>query len=139
MKPQKFFKRFKKEESKSTPLKFPHISRLFPAVSLKLIVTFILSLLLLAVVARESVIMYKQFKVLQTAQEKREKMLSDVTYWKGVVAKRKDYRDGYFQLAVLEYQLEEKEKANQYLQKTLELDPNFAEGRRLEEVIRNKQ
>ena len=86
-------------------------------------------------VARESVVIYQEFKTMEIAQQKREKLLSDVAYWESVVAKRKDYRDGYFQLAVLEYRLGDKEKANAYLQEVLKLDPNFEEGRKLEKVL----
>ncbi len=124
-----------KNEKKSY---FPSISRFIPAVSTKLIIIFIISLLLLAAVVREGMIVQGQFKTMQIAEQKRETLLSDIAYWQSIVAKRTDYRDGYFQLAVLEYQLGDKQKASAYVQKTLTLDPNFTEGRKLERVLNNK-
>ena len=59
-------------------------------------------------------------------------------YWQGIVSKYKDYRDGYFQLAVLEYQLGNIQKAKLHLDEVLKLDPNFEKGRELGKVLSSK-
>jgi len=56
--------------------------------------------------------------------------------WEKIVAERPDYRDGYLQLALLHYKLYENKKADEYLQKALELDPNFEPARELERILK---
>lgn len=58
-----------------------------------------------------------------------------IEYWEKIVAEKPDYRDGYLQLAILHYKLYENEKAKEYLQKALELDPNFQPARELEKIL----
>jgi tetratricopeptide (TPR) repeat protein len=70
------------------------------------------------------------------AEMERASLEKQVAYWEGIVRKYNDYRDGYFTLAVLEYELGDQAKAKQYLGKTLVLDPNFAPGRELEQKLR---
>ena len=56
----------------------------------------------------------------------------------GIIKTYPNYRDGYFRLATLEYELGNRNKAKEYVQKALELDPNFEEGRRLERMFLEK-
>lgn len=85
------------------------------------------------------------FDLLNNVQNKiqldtqRQKILAQINYWKEITNKYKGYRDGYFQLAVLEYRLNNVEDVNMYLQKALALDPNFREGRELEQILRNRR
>lgn len=136
-KPRKFIKRSKeilsvKNNFKETfkPFKFPNISRIFP-VLLWSWVTFILFL----IVILAGVDFYQNYKKNEELLIQREETLERINYWQGVVLKYKDYRDGYFQLAVLEYNLQNFEKAKAHLQKVFELDPNFEEGRELEKLL----
>ncbi|MBI2032276.1 MAG: hypothetical protein HYT09_01380 [Candidatus Levybacteria bacterium] len=69
--------------------------------------------------------------------EKKEKLIEERIFWENVVKKYPDYRDGYFNLAILEYRLQDFNKTEEYLNKALRLDPNFDEARRLKEEIRN--
>lgn len=55
--------------------------------------------------------------------------------WEKIVAEKPNYRDGYLKLALLYYKLYENEKAREYLQKALELDPNFKPARKLEKIL----
>jgi len=66
---------------------------------------------------------------------KYEKLAGEISYWKSVVSKYKDYRDGYFRLALLEHQLNNDAQAQEYLNKALKLDPNFEEGRKFQELL----
>ncbi len=79
---------------------------------------------------------YADYQKQQAVLQERQKLLQDVTHWEGVVEKYKGYRDGYFQLAVLEYKLGDRGKATMYLQKALELDPNFEAGKKLDKLLR---
>lgn len=61
----------------------------------------------------------------QKAEAERVKIFSEIKFWENTVQKYKGYRDAYFKLALLEYKIGNLEKSNYYLQKTLEIDPNF--------------
>lgn len=58
-----------------------------------------------------------------------------IKYWEGIVSEKPDYRDGFIQLALLHYKLYQNEKAKEYLQKALELDPNFKPAREMEKIL----
>lgn len=58
-----------------------------------------------------------------------------IKYWEQIISEKPDYRDGYLQLALLHYKLYENEKAKEYLQKALELDPNFEPAREIEKML----
>lgn len=68
-------------------------------------------------------------------EAKRVHIEKQVEYWQGVVKRYPDYRDGYFTLALLEYQLKNYEKVNAYLSKVFAIDPNFEPGRELQDKI----
>jgi len=58
-----------------------------------------------------------------------------ITLWEKIVAEKSNYRDGYLQLALLNYKIYENQKAIESLKKALEIDPNFAEARKLEKLL----
>lgn len=59
-----------------------------------------------------------------------------ISAWEKIVEEKPNYRDGYLQLAILHYKLYENDKAKEYLNKALDLDPNYEPARELEEIIR---
>ena len=65
------------------------------------------------------------------------KVQNELIFWQKEVGKMPNYRDAYFKLALLNYQLKDFDKANEYLKKTLSLDPNFEKGRELEKLLSN--
>lgn len=58
----------------------------------------------------------------------------DMKLWESIAAKYPRYRDAYFQAAVLAYRLGENDKEKMYLEKTLEIDPNYLPARSLEKL-----
>lgn len=62
-------------------------------------------------------------------------LLSQQKYWQDLVEKDKGYRDGYFMLAVLQYQLKDMKNAQQNIEKVLTIDPNFSPAIDLQKVI----
>jgi len=73
---------------------------------------------------------------LSLASLKQQKNLSDpkdikklIHFWEKIVAEKTDYRDGYLQLAILNYKIQE------YLKKALIVDPNFEPALELEKII----
>ncbi len=84
----------------------------------------------------------------QTVQELGElwqkKLYSDpkeirklILVWEEIIMEKPNYRDAYLQLAYLHYKLFENEKAKKYLQKAIELDPNYEPVRKLEKILNN--
>ena len=71
-----------------------------------------------------------------------EKHLSDpediqklIVFWEKIVVEKPGYRDGYLQLAVLNYKLWQNEKAQAYLKKALLVDPNFEATLKLKQLV----
>lgn len=58
-----------------------------------------------------------------------------ITAWEKIVEEKPGYRDGYLQLAYLHYKLYENEKAKEYLEKAIELDPNYEPTREMEKFL----
>lgn len=109
--------------------------RIYRIITDKLFWVSVVSTVLLVLVSYIAFNTYIKFNELQKLTKERERIILEINHWEKVVADYKDYRDAYFRLAVLEYQLGESEKSKKYLDKALELDPNFEKGRELEEII----
>lgn len=72
----------------------------------------------------------------QEIKAKRGSIEKELAFWRNQLNKYKDARDIYFRIAALEYELGDKEAARGDLQKVLEIDPNFKEGREMEKQIK---
>jgi len=79
--------------------------------------------------------LYINYQNKQKIDLERQEIISKIEKWQGIVNKYKDYRDGYFQLAILEYRLRDFVKSKFYLDRALTLDPNFEKGREFEKVL----
>ena len=55
--------------------------------------------------------------------------------WEKIVEEKPNYRDGYLQLAILNYKIYKIEEAKEYLNKALAIDPNFEPARELKKII----
>lgn len=75
--------------------------------------------------ALQGVSVSKSLSTLRNIEGERSKIESEVKYWEDIAAIRPGYRDAYFKLALLEYQLGNKDKTRFYIEKTLEIDPNY--------------
>lgn len=69
-------------------------------------------------------------------EQKRETIKQQITYWQENARKYPGYRDAYFQLALLEYQLGDAQSSQNYLNKVESIDPNFQEAQKLEKVLK---
>lgn len=117
--------RFKKVSKKSPKL----LERLKIEALVFLYVVTIFSILILA---------FNLFTNLQRQKEinfQREKIQSEIKLWQDVADKFKNYKEAYYQLAVLEYELGEIEKAKFYISKSLYLDPNFDKAKELKKIL----
>lgn len=67
----------------------------------------------------------------------RQNLRSQISFWKSISEKYEGYKDAYFRIALLEYRLGNFDKAKEYNQKALFLDPNFEDAKKLEEILSN--
>ncbi len=74
-------------------------------------------------------------KILEKIKNEPQRIRNEIIFWEKVVSERPGYRDGYLQLAILNYQLYENDKAKEYLNKALEIDPNFEVTKELGKII----
>ncbi len=133
IKPHKFFKNKSQPEQKAekSHRKLPSISRLFT----ERVVVISLFTVLFVIVCLAGLQAYQHFQEKEKVLAERKEVLTKIIYWQNVVVEHKGYRDGYFQLAMLWYQLGKNEQAKMYLGQALKLDPNFEEGRKLEKIL----
>lgn len=130
---------FVKPHKKKSPSIYRNITESFKKFisSPKLVYFTVMSFILIVVIAFLSFSLYKTYQEKEALIIKRQNIIVKILYWKNIIAEHKDYRDGYFQIAVLDYRLGNIEESNMYLQKALALDPNFKEGRKLEKILGN--
>ena len=62
-------------------------------------------------------------------------LTQELKFWEDFIAKHKDYRDAYLKAAILEYKLGNTSKARVYVEKSLSLDPNSENGRKIEKFL----
>jgi len=115
-------------KKKNSKLKFPNISRRIPETIKKnkaLILGLILILIATIVVAFDLT-----KNVIQRNKEvaKRQKLMEQKIYWQSTINAYPDFRDAYFSLAIIEYELGNFNDASRYLEKVYEIDPNFEKG-----------
>lgn len=65
--------------------------------------------------------------------ENRNALQEQMTIWENISKEYPTYRDAYFQAAVLAYRLGDSTKERLYLEKTLQLDPNYEPAKKLQE------
>jgi tetratricopeptide (TPR) repeat protein len=91
-------------------------------------VSFFSGLLLLGI-GIQLIVLQQNREEARQASSQREQVIKELSYWKSLVGKYKDYRDVYYRIATLSYQLGNKDESKLYVRKTLELDPNFEAGK----------
>lgn len=101
----------------------------------RFLISLMISLVILALIVVFGMEIYRNLQNEKELKLNREKIASEIKYWQQVVGKYKNYRDAYFQLSILEYKTGDKEKARDYLQRVLELDPNFEAAKKIESLL----
>lgn len=130
------------EKKQRSKIQFPSLSRLIPEIAIKkryfspkiFFLSFFCGFLLMAI-ASQAYAIIQDTHMLTSIQEKQEKVKQEIAYWEQVVSIHKDYRDGYFKLALLAQQVGDKKRAKEYVEKSLELDPDFTLGRSYQVVL----
>lgn len=72
---------------------------------------------------------------LQEMTEKRSSIKNNLSYWEEIIGKHPNVPDSYYNAAIYAATLSEKQKALEFLDKALYLDPDFEEAKRLERSL----
>ncbi len=136
-----------KEKLKTPLIKFPNIFRFitehkyFQKIKKhqwRLITAGFVSAIILGAIVIVGVDSYKNYGENKKVTAEINNIESQIKFWESVNKKYPGYRDSYFQLALLEYQLRDFDKTRTYLKEALRLDPNFKTGRKLESILNEK-
>ncbi len=142
MKKNKVFLRLLSNPAVIKKLYFPSISRIIPvSPSVFLHEWFVVSgvsFVFLVMIISLSVQINGQITELAKKHAMRQSILNEMTYWESVVKQYPDYRDAYYQLALLQYQVDEVENARKSVSQALRLDPGFLPGRAFQEKLQNE-
>jgi tetratricopeptide (TPR) repeat protein len=103
---------------------------------MKLLVVSFSSGILLISILLQSTALIQNLEAVHGMQQERGKVIQEIQYWKQAAEKYKGYRDVYFRIAALEYKVGDMAESKKYMEKALELDPNFEAGRILGEKIK---
>ncbi len=100
-----------------------------------LISVFIVCLVIVFFIIFSGFALAKNIDTRKLQMEKIAQVNQEIEFWSKIAEKHRDYRDAYYQLAVLNYRIGETEKSKIFLKKVFLLDPNFKEGRKLEKIL----
>jgi tetratricopeptide (TPR) repeat protein len=81
---------------------------------------------------------YQDYAKTQQILAQRQQIQSKINFWQSIADKYEGYKDAYFQMAILDYQLGNWQKAKLENKKALSLDPNFEDAKKLEEILDKK-
>lgn len=100
------------------------------------IITYILFVVLLVtIIVFSSIDIYRNFQTLKNVNLKRDELTQNIQLWQSIAEKYPGYKDAYFKIALMEYQIGNYKLAKEYVEKTLMLDPNFGNARTLKKII----
>lgn len=128
---KKFYKKPKQKEEK-LPSNYRNIPEKLNADRVVFFVGFLSVLIAISLI---SVDIYSNFEKQKVLTNEKFKVVREISFWENEVRIRPGYRDGYMQLALLNFQLKNFTEAKENLDIVLALDPNFEKGRELERLI----
>ena len=85
-----------------------------------------------------SIRIYRYYGYVKQIKDERQSIKEQINFWQNIVNKYDGYKDGYFQIALLQYRLANFQKAKEENKKALLLDPNFEDARKLEVLLERK-
>lgn len=113
---------------------FPRIYRFITERGIVIIISLV-SLFVLTGIGLQGFKLHNTLHQVDLAKQQRLKLTKELAYWQDIVRQYSNYRDAYFKLAILQYQLGEEAQAKKSLEKVLALDPNFEKARVLGDKI----
>lgn len=106
-----------------------------PKKAVKIFLSFVIFVFLLSGSVILALGIYQKYTELNTINIQREKINNEISFWQSVLQKYPGYKDAYFSIALLEYQLKDYGISKENNEKALQLDPNFADAKKLEEIL----
>lgn len=119
----------------TTAREFPSVSRFFPDMALfsqpltwKIFGASFLSGILLMSILLQIWKISRSYQILQLMQSEKQMLQHELSSWQTFTTAHPDYRDGYYQLALLDKQLGRRNEAIQNAEKAYQLDRNFTQA-----------
>jgi tetratricopeptide (TPR) repeat protein len=106
------------------------------SLSLKFLLGFFCIIVIILIVFF-SIDLLKNYREYSNQRRERTNIQAQIKTWQSITEKFKGYKDGFLQLATLEYRLGEYEKTKSYLNQALYLDPNYKEALELQNRLKN--
>jgi tetratricopeptide (TPR) repeat protein len=78
---------------------------------------------------------YQKSSKLKDAIYRREKIQNQINFWQSVLQKYPGYKDAYFRIAFLQYQIKDFSGAKENVKKALLLDPNYTDAKKLDAML----
>lgn len=97
----------------------------------------LITILLLIIVSILVIKLYQEVNTYRKIVSQRQLIQQKINFWQSFRESYDGYKDAYFQIALLEYQLGNNERAREYNKKSLLLDPGFEEAKNLEVLLEN--
>ena len=133
-KKKKFYKKAKPKEEEKLPNNYRIITdKIFS----DHLIFFVGILLIIVATATVSLDLYSNYKEEKQYGMEKENVAGNLSYWERVVKEKPNYRDGYFSLALIYFQLKDFNKSSENLEKAMSIDPNFKEGKELGGILSN--
>jgi len=102
------------------------------------IITFTLLVVFTIGIVFFGVKVYQNYQQTRQIYAQRQQIQSKINFWQSIADKYPGFKDAYFQMAILDYSLGNFKMAKLENQKTLVLDPNFEDAKKLETVLDKK-
>ena len=99
------------------------------------VTTIFITILLLFGVSIFTIKLYQEIGLYSAIVNQRQVMQKKINFWQSFTQKYDGYKDAYFQIALLEYQLGNFEKAREYNKQALLLDPGFDDAKSLRVLL----
>jgi len=131
-------KTYKKAEPQKSK-KFPRNYRIIPEKIKREELIFTIGIFsIFAAILILSADLYSNINEQKKVTDEKIRILNEISFWQNIASERPNYRDAYYNLAILNYELRDFETAGLNLEKALSLDPNFEKGKELEEILNSK-
>lgn len=112
------------------------LKKIIEAISIAVVLFTVIILVLGISIA--SLKLYRYYKDYRLISAQRQNLQGQINFWQSIADKYDGYKDAYFRIAVLEYQLSDFQKAREANNKALVLDPNFDDAKKLEAILDKK-
>lgn len=131
-KPKKVYKKAKPKKTRNFPSNYRIIPESFKREEI-LFVIGVLSIFTAILIVSGDI--YINIQDQKSITDEKVRVLNEISFWENEILGKPNYRDAYFKLAMLSYEIRKFDIARDYLDKVFELDPTFDKGKELEMLM----